>query len=259
MSRNCAEDLTSVDLDHVNASTLSLSSTLSSSTISLYPFIWLDQSTALNVDDPSHLSLVVRPYDTKDVVKSNDEIDTHVKPPAGGCLSSQADADDNDVLIRIRFSELVKVKSVVIGTGGGRVDSAPKRVRLFVNRSTAIGFDEAANDKAEQEFELLENINGQSGSTEYPLRLSKFSNVNALDLYFVSPVASCFIPPCADRWRMQSGARADQAVLYYLGFMGESRVLKKEPGEAMTIGAENAVHRSVDGVRDEKRLPDAVR
>lgn len=33
---------------------------------------------------------------------------------------------------------------------------------------------------------------------------------------------------------VQGNARADQSRLYYLGFLGEARQLKKEPGEPMS-------------------------
>lgn len=38
--------------------------------------------------------------------------------------------------------------------------------------------------------------------------------------------------------------------LYYLGFKGVSRVYKKEPGESLTIAAENAASSMVDGVKE---------
>ena len=87
---------------------------------------------------------------------------------------------------------------------------------------------------------MLENENGSRGSVEYPVRISKFANVSELDLFFVrcSLVVSLLHAP-RDRGAhnyeyVQSNTRSDQTRLFYLGFMGESRQLKKEPGEPMT-------------------------
>jgi len=51
----------------------------------------------------------------------------------------------------------------------------------------------------------------------------------------------------------QSDARdSDHSRIYYLGFLGESRVLKKDPNEAMTVGAEEAMDKMVDSIRNKE-------
>lgn len=54
---------------------------------------------------------------------------------------------------------------------------------------------------------------------------------------------------CADA--TQTAARpGSQFALWYLGFLGEARSIKREATEALTIGAENAASNMVDGVRE---------
>jgi hypothetical protein len=51
----------------------------------------------------------------------------------------------------------------------------------------------------------------------------------------------------------QSDARdTDHSRIYYIGFLGESRVLKKDPNEAMRVGAEEAMDKMVDSVRNKE-------
>lgn len=95
---NCADDLTSVDLD-ANAGTLAIASSSTSSTVSLFPFILQSGSYTLNAEDTGHLQRVLRPLDSKDTVKTNEEIEGTEEGEArdgnwnAGCLDSQ-DGDD---------------------------------------------------------------------------------------------------------------------------------------------------------------------
>ncbi|TNY23504.1 hypothetical protein DMC30DRAFT_331512, partial [Rhodotorula diobovata] len=127
-------------------------------------------------------------------------------------------------------------RSILIGTGGGRLSTSPRLCRAWVNRGpSGIDFDEAstATPPPAQDFELLESEGGGRGAVEYPVRITKFANVSDVSLYFAN-------------------ARGEQSRLYFLGFLGESRQLKKEPGEPMTIGAENAAPSMVDGVKEKQ-------
>ncbi|BGP47911.1 hypothetical protein JCM10450v2_003776 [Rhodotorula kratochvilovae] len=240
---NCADDLTQVDVEH--AASGALASTSSSSSQSLFPLIEFHRSNALNIanaDDQNHLRRVLRPLDSKDIVLDNDEIVGTAQDGgevgggvwSAGCIDTQ-DGDD-ELIINIRFSELVRIKSILIGTGGGRLPTSPRLCRAWVNRGpSGVTFDEASSaaPTPAQEFELLEGEGGGRGAVEYPVRIARFANVSDLSLYFAN-------------------ARADQSRLYYLGFLGESRQLKKEPGEPMTIGAENAAPSMVDGVKEKQ-------
>ncbi|BGP15850.1 hypothetical protein JCM10213_005665 [Rhodosporidiobolus nylandii] len=240
---NCAEDLTSVDLSSLAPQT-HLASATTTAQDSLYPLVDFPRCYALNVDlstlpagEQQPLKRLLRPLDSKDTVKGNEEIVGTVDEAAeggvwtGGALESQE--GDDELLIHVRFSELVRIKSILIGTGGGRLPESPRLCRAWVNRQ-GVTFDEAGTLQPAQEWELLESEGGGRGAVEYPVRIAKFANVSEVTLYF-------------------GNARGDQSRLFYLGFLGESKTLKKEPGEPMTIGAENAVSKMLDGVKEEKR------
>ena len=111
----------------------------------------------------------------------------------------------------MRFSELLKIKSILIGTGGGKSPSAPRLTKIYTNRPDGISFDQIASTTPQQEFELLEGGDGARGSVEYPVRLMKFNNVREVTLYFANSRAG------------------NHSRLFYLGFMGEAKLIKKEP------------------------------
>lgn len=106
---NCADDLTSVDVD-TNAGTLQIASASTSSSVSLYPYILQSGSHTLNAEDPSHLQRILRPLDSKDTVKTNDEIEGTEQGDqrdgnwSAGCLDSQA--GDEELLVHVRCSLL---------------------------------------------------------------------------------------------------------------------------------------------------------
>ncbi|GAA5965073.1 hypothetical protein JCM8115_006652 [Rhodotorula mucilaginosa] len=241
---NCADDLTQIDYDASAAANAHLASTTSSSSSnSLFPLIEFTHSHALNIDsnDPDNaLKRVLRPLDSRDAVLDNQEIVGTAHEGAGGVWTAgsiETQEGDDELIIHVRFSELVRIKTILIGTGGGRLATSPRLCRVWVNRGPGgTTFDEAASDspKSAQEFELLESEGGQRGAVEYPVRIARFANCSDVDLYFAN-------------------ARGEQSRLYYLGFIGESRVLKKEANEPMTIGAENAAPSLLDGVKEEKR------
>ncbi|KAK4056800.1 hypothetical protein OIO90_002049 [Microbotryomycetes sp. JL221] len=236
---NCKDDLTDVDLAN-SAASEHLGSTATSSNISLYPFIDIQKCHGLNLAIPDSLPRVLRALDTKDVVQTNEEADeqrqddtTSTLNWSGGAIDSQE--DDDEILVHIRFSELVRVKSILIGTGGGRSSNSPRLARCWVNRVDGdIDFSSAQDVKPEQEWELLEAVDGSKGAVEYPVRANRFANVSELDLFFANS---------------RSGT---QSRLFYLGFMGESRTLKKEAGDRLAIGAEQGMGNMVDGAREEK-------
>jgi hypothetical protein len=107
-----------------------------------------------------------------------------------------------------------------------------------VNRVNGIDFSEAEDVKAEQEWELLESEGGQKGAVEYPVRMAKFANVSEVDLFFVSSLSAfprrrALTDP--DPFTSQANARSQShSRIYYIGFMGETRQLKKEPGDRLT-------------------------
>ncbi|GAA5861897.1 hypothetical protein JCM3774_001343 [Rhodotorula dairenensis] len=238
---NCADDLTQIDYDASAAANAHLASTTSSSSNSLFPLIEFSHSHALNVhsDDPDNaLKRVIRPLDSRDTVLDNQEVVGTAHQGVGGIWSAgsiETQEGDDELIVHVRFSELVRIKTILIGTGGGRLATSPRLCRVWVNRGPGgTTFDEASGGapKPAQEFELLESEGGQRGAVEYPVRIARFANCSDVDL---------------------AQARGEQTRLYYLGFIGESRVLKKEANEPMTVGAENAAPSLLDGVKEEKR------
>ncbi|GAA5981926.1 hypothetical protein JCM10908_004669 [Rhodotorula pacifica] len=278
---NCADDLTQIDYDASAAANSHLaSSTSSSSSNSLFPLIEFTHSHALNIqsNDPDNaLKRVLRPLDSRDTVLDNEEVVGTEHEGNGGMWTAgsiETQEGDDELLIHVRFSELVRIKTILIGTGGGRLSTSPRLCRVWVNRGPGgTTFEEAAaagsgggQPKPAQEFELLESEGGQRGAVEYPVRIARFANCSDVDLYFVRIRCIVFlgcIPPrpalASFAWityphtDLQAHARGEQTRLYYLGFIGESRVLKKEANEPMTIGAENAAPSLLDGVKEEKR------
>jgi len=63
---------------------------------------------------------------------------------------------------------------------------APRRLRLYANRPTGVGFDEAEVLKPQLDLALLE---GEASVAEYPLRVAVFSNVFSISLFFVSLIS----------------------------------------------------------------------
>lgn len=84
---------------------------------------------------------------------------------------------DPELLINIPFTGNVKLKGFIIL--GGNADSHPSRVKLFKNRPS-MNFDDAAAE-ADQELELQKD---PDGTLEYPTKITKFSNVHHLTMYF---------------------------------------------------------------------------
>lgn len=59
---------------------------------------------------------------------------------------------DEELLIKINFMQAVKIKGLQIN--GVEKDSAPSKVRLFVNPLDTLDFDSAKDDKPTQELSL---------------------------------------------------------------------------------------------------------
>ena len=63
----------------------------------------------------------------------------------------------------------------------------PKTLRLFINRSNAIDFDEAESVEPTQEIELQESSYDSEGLVLINLRFVKFQRVNSLSVHPVFP------------------------------------------------------------------------
>ena len=58
----------------------------------------------------------------------------------------------------------------------------PRRLRVYTNRANIIDFSEVEDAQPSLNISLLE---GETGVTEYPLRMAAFSSINSLSLFFV--------------------------------------------------------------------------
>ncbi|CAD7970523.1 unnamed protein product [Amoebophrya sp. A120] len=131
----------------------------------LNPHIALDQATALNVDSGDIKRVLKKSYDNR----LRDEL---------GCVTTPD--DDNEMLVFIPFSSPVMLQSVYII--GGEGSQHPRKARLFANPpSSCTGFSEFADRQPEQALDLAEDL---CGAVEYPVRATKFTNLQQLVIHF---------------------------------------------------------------------------
>jgi len=178
---------------------------------SLYNFIDTNKVRALNESIPEACQHIIKPWhrrlETTDVMTSG---------------------EDAELLIFVPFTEVVKLRAiVVIGGDGG---SAPSSMRVYINRED-VDFDLAHNSVALQEWELSEDDRG--GELEYPTKYSKFGSVSNVTLHFPANFG------------------ADCTALHFLGFKGETTSITTK--QAIL----NTVYESAPNVKDHK-IPDAT-
>jgi len=91
---------------------------------------------------------------------------------------------DQQLLLNIHFNQSVRVRAIVIKSSGG--DSAPKRVKLLVNRPS-IGFEdvEDAEEPGVAQILDLSQDDVQQGRP-VSLRFVRFQTVNSLHIFVVS-------------------------------------------------------------------------
>ncbi|KAG8832866.1 hypothetical protein FRC17_000484 [Serendipita sp. 399] len=141
------------------------------------------------------LNLTV-PEDAKELIKSWDMREDATKFVDSGV--------DDQLIINVPFTQNVRVKSVLLKLGRG--EFSPRRLRLYVNYPAGVGFDEAESVKPHLDIALLQ---GQDSVSEYPLRVSAFSNVFSMSLFFI-------------------------------GFKGDAREHTRDQNTRMEVPAENA-------------------
>jgi len=110
---------------------------------------------------------------------------------------------------------------MVIGGEGG---SGPNKMRLFKNREH-MTFDDVANMKADQEFEVTQD---DEGILHYPTKVVLFSNVHHLSIQFPS-----------------NHANEDETKIYYVGLRGDFT-------EGSRVGVVNAVYEARPMAQDHK-------
>lgn len=162
-------DLVTTDLESTSLTqhTLNRYASAGGDSASLYGYI--RQSNGVNLCDPSCLPRVIRPHDARDLIDEANSL-------------SNLDEEDG-VLVHIDFSELLRVKYILLSTPSNGQER-PKTCKVWVNRPNGIDLSQTEDVEPDQEFELLE---GERGAVPYATRLSRFSNVSSLTLHLVMP------------------------------------------------------------------------
>uniref|UniRef100_A0A7S3XGQ2 PITH domain-containing protein n=1 Tax=Oxyrrhis marina TaxID=2969 RepID=A0A7S3XGQ2_OXYMA len=114
----------------------------------------------------------------------NEDAEHTLRPALENRGILQSDADEQ-LLISIGFrSEVrlgaIKLRGVEDRETGEACDSAPAKVRLFVNRPD-LGFDDAESDPAVQELDLTRA--DALGSTPVELKFVKFQKVDSIQIF----------------------------------------------------------------------------
>lgn len=171
-------------------------------------------------DNVHGLNLTV-PEDAKETIKPWDERESTEK-------FAESNVDDQ-LVVHIPFAQNVRIKSVLLKLGRG--DVTPRRLRIYANRANIIDFSEVDDVQPSLNISLLE---GETSVTEYPLRMAAFSSINSLSLFFSDSVGG------------------ENSQVYYIGFKGERREIRKEGINKLEIPAANAADASLTDRVQEK-------
>ncbi|KAH7910279.1 DUF1000-domain-containing protein [Hygrophoropsis aurantiaca] len=179
----------------------SLASELDGSDLSnLYGMIDKDNVHGLNLTVPEDAKGIIKPWNERD--------DTTHFVESGV---------DDQTIIYVPFTQNVRVKSILLKLGRGEV--TPRHLRVYANYPNIIDFAEAETTKPHLNISLSE---GETSVVEYPLRVAAFASVSSLSLYFRDSVGG------------------DNSRVYYVGFKGDVRTLRKEGTKKLEIPAANA-------------------
>ncbi|KAJ3930612.1 MAG: galactose-binding domain-like protein [Lentinula lateritia] len=159
-----------------------------------------DNVHGLNLADPDDAKETIKPWDQRENIEKFAESNV-----------------DDQVIIHVPFSQNVRLRSVLLKLGRGEV--APVHLRIYANHPNIVDFSEAETTKAQLDITLLQ---GEPGVVEYPLRVAAFTSINSVSLFFSESVGG------------------DVSRIYYIGFKGDIRELKKDKDPQMDIPAANA-------------------
>ncbi|KAF8263002.1 galactose-binding domain-like protein [Lactarius quietus] len=159
------------------------------------------------------------PEDAKETIKPWDERETTEK---------FADSNvDDQLIIHVPFAQNVRIKSVLLKLGRG--DLTPRRMRIYANRANIVDFSDVDEIQSSIDISLLE---GETGVTEYPLRAATFASINSLSLFFSDSVGE------------------ENTRVYYIGFKGETKTVRREGSSKLEIPAAKAAHAILDQLRE---------
>jgi len=92
-------------------------------------------------------------------------------------------------------------------------------MRVYANRANIVDFSDVDDTQPSIDISLLE---GETGVTEYPLRAATFASINSLSLFFSDSVGE------------------ESTRIYYVGFKGETRTIRKEGSNKLQVPAATA-------------------
>ncbi|KAG2202257.1 hypothetical protein INT46_009983 [Mucor plumbeus] len=181
----------------------------------LYSKIDIDNVRCLNESEPDSGKSVIRPWNERQQDSKFVESDA-----------------DEQLIFYIPFTGSVKLRSICLRTDP--TDSAPSNMKVFINRDD-VDFDAADSYTPTQEFELVE---GTNEVVEYGTKITKFSSVRSITLFFPENFGS------------------DTSIVRFIGFKGEWTEVKRDPiitvyeananpADHKTPGAENKTDHSV--------------
>jgi thioredoxin len=123
------------------------------------------------------------------------------KPSSLGASGKQAESSKSDwlqsdtdeqLMLFIPFQSTVKLHSLHITSippaeaDDDEAPSRPKTLKLYTNRSTTLGFDEADDTTATQELTIKESDwDSKTGTAKVELRFVKFQNISSLVIFVV--------------------------------------------------------------------------
>jgi len=166
----------------------------------LYSVINRDKVYGLNLSVPEDAKAVIKPWNEREAINKFAESGV-----------------DDQVIFHIPFTQNVRVRSILLKLGRG--ESTPRHLRIYANHPNIIDFAEAETTTPQLDISLLE---GEVGVTEYPLRVAAFASINSLSLFFSESVGG------------------DVSKIFYVGFKGDIRELRKDADSKLDIRAANA-------------------
>jgi hypothetical protein len=194
---------------------------------SLYQHVDFQASAALNttlggacagdIASRAHVAAVLRPHERR----------LERRP----WLASDA---DEELLLVLKFTSPVHIRRILVIGGGGEGEEAgaeelaahPSHLRCFVNRGENFDFASLNDVEPTQEFDLAVNA---SCSNEFLTRISAFTNVTTLALYFPA-----------------NHGDTPSTLLRYVGLQGEhthhQRVAVHTEYETLSVGDEGHGH-----------------
>ncbi|PAV15441.1 hypothetical protein PNOK_0920500 [Pyrrhoderma noxium] len=168
-------------------------------TSSLFSVIDRENVHGLNLSVPEDARAIIKPW--------NEREDTEKHADSGV---------DDQLVIHVPFSQNVRVRSLILKLGRG--EFTPRHLRIYANHTNIVDFAEADTTRPHLNITLLE---GATDATEYPLRAAVFANVFSLSLHFGESVGG------------------EISRLYYIGFKGETRQMRKDSSGSAEHGKMN--------------------